>query len=66
MTNPTTPPWHQAVDIGRLSLVLANGENEPPSDAELEEVLLTLKVIVALRRKRRELGLPDEAVRASA
>lgn len=61
---PYVAPWHQAIYSGDLSLVLANHQDEPPSENEVEELLLLLRCILALRRKRRELGLPDENVPA--
>lgn len=62
--SPYVEPWHQAIYSGDLSLVLANHRDEPPSEGEFEELILLLRVILALRRKRRELGLPDENVPA--
>lgn len=57
-------PWHQQVDLGGLSLVLATDSNEPPSEAELREALLLLECVVAIRRRRRELGLSDANIAA--
>lgn len=61
---PYVEPWHQAIYSGDLSLVLANHRDEPPSEAEVDELLLLLRVILALRRKRKALGLPDENIPA--